>query len=230
MLQEVFNNRDGKRSWHEKTFAIKPLKLREGGVFVWLGSQQRIEQLPDHLRQVKGFINEGFYAVHRGGLFTEWRDELRHRDGRSLSHVPPHKLGYQYVESRNPINWLRSMNELERLKWLSAKSCGSYWVGIAAFPLPSDWYRPDSSWSGWTHIFHGDSRDQTEDAFRFVINYVSETGNYPENMKDFTRQLARQLRINTNTKDRFDLDQLYWQLPWLNPILAQHPLSGALLT
>lgn len=223
-----FNDQDGKRRWHERVSALTSYESETGGAVVWIGSAKNIRDLPAPAFAIKGAVVDRFYSRVRkpGFLFANWEGMVTRSDNGHLTHIPPERV----LDFSTSYRGILSINESERVKWIQKLGCGQYWVGIASFPLPQDWDKPDSFWPGWTHVFHTNVVAQVTKAFDFVTAVVRQTEIYPKNLKQVTRELGVQLGIDVNVRGNFERDYLYWQLPWLNPRLSHHPVTGEVLT
>lgn len=229
MLQEVINDKDGKRVWHERVLATSSMESAEG-VIVWLGSLKSIKELPEYLREYKSHLTDTFYSlVEEQGLFFN-RLRIGRTDGGQLTHIP---TSFYWLEAEKSFTGMLSLPRINSVLNSAnrERGCGNYWVGMATYPLPKDWYRPDSFWPGWTHLFHSDQYGQASAAFDYVAEYIYTTGYYPQDLKLLTRELANNLGIDLTKRDWFGFgkEKLYWQLPWLNPKLTHHPLTGDIL-
>lgn len=233
----AFNDQDGKRKWHQYHFATAPADSSTIGSTIWLGSDKGITDLGDDLRTYKARINGGFYnCVYKlRHLFAGY--EIIRSDQGPLSHIPPLWVTWFYYSKVNDLPLLlpplRDFNKLydiarvnDHFVGMKQPDCGSYWVGMARFPLPENWVDPRSFWPGWTHLLHTFEFEEAQKAFSFVRDYVSETGGYPQNPKQLTTEIATFLGTDVRKISRRNRNYTYWKFPWTCPLLDRHPLTG----
>lgn len=231
---DYFNDQDGKRRWHEQTQAILDIKSGNGAI-IWLGLDRGKAQMPEDVRRLKSNINEGFYVrvKPRPPFFWRWEKELSRIDGGSLAHVPPKMTTWEFSGTRDSANIIAmtlSRPEYNLMHDISDLKCGDYWVGMARFPLPPDWYLPESFWPGWTHMLHTNLAERALSGFNFITEYITAAAGYPKDLKDLTQQMAIALDIDLESLVQRDKVKAYWLFPWSNPRLAQHPLTGDVLS
>ena len=114
--QNVFNDADGKRPWHERVFAVDPRESDVPGVIVWIGSKDLIySKFPYNIIALKGEINSQYYRRNpQEPLFTgDLSKRVIRSDGGTLAHLPPPSLLKELYNTLNPLKGVLDISGYE---------------------------------------------------------------------------------------------------------------------
>lgn len=208
-------NEGERRRWHTRVVGVdRPEKEDALGAIVWLGEIGLRKSFPR--------LSLETFTSYYGALIFKRVSFFSRKHWNWECGVPDENCG----PLTHPLEVFLAPRYDGEVYGYPDNNCGDFWVGIAHFPLPTDWVDPTSSWVGWTHLLHADEHKEAEKVFNFVADRLRIDG-YPENPKQLTREIIDFLGPDLK---KLGKKKAYWMFPWLNPKLMRHPLSGKLLT
>lgn len=203
-VERIINDGDPKRVWHEHTCGCYGGETN--GICVWVGSYDLRDQILNPQFAHLGMVLPG--AVH-SALFNP-----------SRYFSTPEVATYQANKRTGEITHF-------------GFDCGSRWLGMAQFPLPTDAHLPTSEWARWTHLIHWDWSIKGHKGIRYpicetlpvpveVMDYIASTQpGYPTDLRVLTAEVIRDFGL---VIEGVPEKVLYFHLPWFSPYMGR-PVS-----